>query len=100
MAKGSIAKINVENVIKEAFGDNFIGTSDKKLYVWAEDSGERVQIAITLTCPKSGIEVGTAPAQNNFVEGVLVGTHSSTPVIEMTPEEEQNIQTLLEKLGL
>lgn len=100
MARGSIAKLSVENVIKEAFGENFVGISDKKLYVWADDGGEKVQIAITLTCPKVGIETGATPTTNSFIEGGLVGNYSGTPVIEMTPEEEQNIQTLLEKLGL
>lgn len=41
MAKGSMAKVVVENKIKEAFGNDFIGVADKKIYVWADD-GENV----------------------------------------------------------
>ena len=33
MAKGSNAKVIVENKIKEAFGNDFIGVADKKIYV-------------------------------------------------------------------
>ena len=41
--------------LKEAFGENYIAEVDKKHYVWADDAGERVQIAISLTCPKNFI---------------------------------------------
>lgn len=99
-AKGTIAKTNVENKIKEAFGNDFVGIADKKLYVWAEDGGQKVQIAISLTCPKVGLD-SEAPTGNSFVEGSgIVGTYVGEPIVEMTPEEEANIQTLIEKLGL
>ena len=38
-----------------AFGADYIGEQDKKIYVWADDGGERVQIAIAMTCPKTPI---------------------------------------------
>ena len=99
-AKGSVAKTNVENKIKEVFGSDFVGMADKKLYVWADDGGQKVQIAISLTCPKVGLDAD-APAGNSFVQsGGIVGTYTGTPIVEMTAEEEQNIQTLIERLGL
>ena len=52
MAKGAVAKQAVINRIAEAFGTDFIGEVDKKVYVWATENGERVQIAMALTCPK------------------------------------------------
>ena len=55
MAKGSTAKVNVQNKIAMAFGADYIGEQDKKIYVWADDGGERVQIAIAMTCPKTPI---------------------------------------------
>ena len=98
--KGSVAKTNVENKIKEVFGSDFVGTADRKLYVWADDGGQKVQIAISLTCPKVGIDVD-AQESNSFVQGSgIVGSYSGEPVVEMTAEEEQNIQTLIERLGL
>jgi len=33
MAKGAVAKAEVENIIRNAFGKNFLGVADKKLYV-------------------------------------------------------------------
>ena len=42
MAKGTIAKENVTRKIIEAFGKDYIGEFDKKLYLWADDGGDRV----------------------------------------------------------
>ena len=52
MAKGNIAKQNVAKKIAEVFGSDFVGEFDKKLYLWSEENGEKVQIAISMTCPK------------------------------------------------
>ena len=103
MARGANAKIQVENIIKEAFGENFAGIADKKLYVWADDGGERIQIAIAMTCPKSNVDFGET---GGFIEpgsttGAYAGQRIETqPIVEMTPEEEKNIATLIAKLGL
>lgn len=106
MARGANAKIQVENIIKEAFGENFAGIADKKLYVWADDGGERVQIAIAMTCPKTNVDFGET---GGFIEpGSTTGTVAPyvgkrvtiEPIVEMTPEEQENIATLIAKLGL
>lgn len=107
MARGANAKIQVENIIKEAFGENFAGIADKKLYVWADDGGEKVQIAITMTCPKTNVDFGDNAG--SFIEagpatgivGSYVGKRVTIePIVEMTPEEQENIATLIAKLGL
>ena len=41
MAKGTIAKQNVINKIAQTFGADYIGEVDKKIYVWAEENGEK-----------------------------------------------------------
>lgn len=95
--KGSVAKLFVENKIKEMFGENFIGSADKKLYVLADDGGQKVQIAISLTCPKVGLDI----EDKGFVDDTgIMGTYTGEPVIEITPEEEETIQTLIKKLNL
>ena len=95
--KGSVAKLFVENKIKEVFGEDFIASADKKLYVWADDGGQKVQIAISLTCPKVGLDI----EGKGFVDNTgIIGTYTGEPVIEITPEEEANIQTLIKKLNL
>ena len=57
MARGAQAKSKVEQIISSAFKDNFLGIYDKKLYVQAEENGEMVQIAISLTCPKTPVTI-------------------------------------------
>ena len=107
MARGSVAKNNITERLKNFFGADFAGEADRKLYVWADDNGEKVQIAITLTCPKANVDFGDNA--DGFIEagpatgivGSYVGKRVTIdPIVEMTPEEEANIQTLLEKLGL
>ena len=87
--KGNIAKQNVENKIKEAFGADYIGVFDKKLYVYADDGGERVQIALTMTCPKVFIGVDTPTETPDVFQPA-----------EISQEEQDNLRALIEKLGL
>ena len=89
MAKGNIAKQNIENKIKEVFGADYIGIFDKKLYLWADDGGERVQVALTMTCPKVFVGVDT-PAE----------TPDEFQPAEITQQEQDNLKMLIEKLGL
>ena len=109
MARGSIAKTNVENIIAKAFGDDFIGIVDKKLYVWANDGGEKVQIAMALTCPKVFVGeeagAGTSPSgsldfSSMSVNAAVAEASTAKPQTEITDEERANIASLMERLGL
>ena len=42
MARGNVAKENVANKLREAFGQDWIGEFDKKYYIYANDGGEKV----------------------------------------------------------
>ena len=106
-AKGTYAKNTVSKKIQEAFGLDWIGEHDKKLYIWADDGGEKVQIAISLTCPKS--PVGKVDSAKLNFGGDLdieeMGTETTLAQstffpAEITEEERTNIQELMEKLGL
>lgn len=106
MARGSTAKIEVENKVAQTFGDNYIGNINGKLYVWANDGGERVQIALTLTCPKTNVEApsGVAPSTGwDFSED---NRYSSSSEVEqkvnvtVTEEEKKNIEEMMARLGL
>ena len=103
MAKGTNAKNAVINKIAMAFGTDYIGEVDKKVYVWADDGGEKVQIAIALTCPKNPVETGgvsTAPVSGwDFSDNVVT---ASAPVskAEITPEEQARIADMMSRLGL
>ncbi len=107
MAKGAVAKENVVKMLAEAFGSNFIGEYDKKIYVWANDGGEMVQIAMSLTCPKNPIQVDTSVTttsgdwdfSDNPKINTTVAVANAAPA-EITAEEKANIADLMAKLGL
>ena len=107
MAKGAVAKENVVKQLASAFGSNFIGEYDKKIYVWANDGGEMVQIAISLTCPKNPIQVDTSASTDSgdwdFSDNPKVNTTvavANAAPAEITEEEKENIAALMAKLGL
>ena len=98
-AKGTTAKENVAKKIQQAFGADYVGEFDKKLYVWADDGGTRVQIAIALTAAKiqRGVE-DTAQAPLNFEDDAPAVT--SFKPAEVTKEETDTLAALMAKLGL
>lgn len=103
MARGAQAKNKVEQIISSAFKDNFLGIYDKKLYVQAEENGEMVQIAISLTCPKTPVAVSDKPLNFddnlNFEDSTTIIPHSQTQT-EISDEERQTVKELMERLGL
>jgi hypothetical protein len=104
MAKGSIAKQQVINKIQAAFGSDFIGEYDKKIYVWGQENGEQVQIAISLTCPKVPVAIASTPATGDFnfeddAPSTVVATGAFQPA-DITPEERARVNDLIQMLGL
>lgn len=102
MAKGATAKEKVEKIISEAFGSDYVGEFDKKLYVWADDGGSKVQIAISLTCPKvyRGVEETSSPEMNfDDDESTDSQVQSFTPA-DISQEEQDTLAVLMERLGL
>ena len=55
--KGSVAKATIEEKLKSLYTTDYIGKDGNKIYVWESDGAEKVQIAITLTCPKIQLDV-------------------------------------------
>lgn len=124
-AKGTVAKAKVIEKIKEALGADFIGEVDKKIYVWADDGGEKIQVALALTCPKVPIEVDAVPAATtvsapkttefnwggytSMAQMTGAWTPAATPApkapepkpaVEITQAERDRIAKLIEKLNL
>ena len=104
MARGTIAKQNVVNQLQSAFGQNWIGEYDKKYYVWSQENGERIQIAISLTCPKVPVEVSSAPIAGDFnfeddAPNVVVAASGYQPA-EITDDERDRVRDLMKMLGL
>ena len=108
-AKGSLAKEEVTKKIAEAFGQNFLGEYEKKLYILANENGEQIQIAISLTCPKNPIPFGEGQGQGeekknllDIDDGGAFGSITTPPkrVTEITEEEKRNLEALMKRLNL
>ena len=103
MAKGSTAKLAIGKKLQELFGSDFVGESGGKYYVWENDGGEKVQIAISLTCPKNPI--GTVDMSCAFGDGIdfnaapAVAPTPASPT-EITDEERENLARMMAELGL
>ena len=100
MARGNEAKAFVENKIREAFGDLYVGTVDKKVYVWGIENGEKVQICLTMTCPKIPVGVGGENDGIDFDNMPEGGVPTEFKPAEITTEETENIRKMLAELGL
>ena len=107
MARGSLAKEYAAKKIAEAFGADYVGEVDKKLYVWSQENGEKIQIAIAMTCPKN--PVGDVPVMDFSTDtgdfDFSGDASAATPPTVFQPaaitaEEKANIASLMEKLGL
>lgn len=108
-SKGTIAKATVEKKITEAFGADFLGISDKKIYLNVSDGGaEKIQVALSMTCPKTPVDFGVAATPVTTLsdkeineippwEDIPTFTPKKT---EITQEERENVYKLMEKLGL
>ena len=98
--KGNIAKENITTKIKQAFGEDYVGEFDKKLYIWADDGGERVQIALSMTHPKvyKGIGEVVDCGGINF-DDEPAAAEPFKPA-EVTQQEKDNLEALMARLGL
>lgn len=107
MAKGAIAKEQIANKLAELFGEDWIGEVDKKYYLWTIENGERIQIAISMTCPKN-YATAAAPAASTPAtlapkpaeEGFDWDDAPQTAAPQITEDEKANIKKLMEQLGL
>ena len=104
--KGSFAKAEVINKIKKAFGEDFIGEVDKKIYLWANDGPNgQTQIAISLTCPKIQLDAATVSVEStpkealNWDSPTISAAPPSKPAI-ISAEEEASIAEMMKRLGL
>jgi len=102
MARGANAKVVIENKIRDAFGADFIGVADKKLYIQADDgNGEMVQIALSMTCPKIPLSAGGVGEDGlDFDNMPSGGKPTEFKPAEITTEETENIRKMLAELGL
>jgi hypothetical protein len=102
--RGTVAKNEVIKKLQEAFGSDYIGEIDKKIYVYANDGGERVQIAISLTCPKTNANVEQAvriaAETEEWSWEESPAKKATPPTAEISQQERQNVADLMARLGL
>lgn len=91
MAKGSLAKERVMNRIRELYGNDYVGTENNKVYVYEDDGGERVQIAISFVCPKEGLTRKTTAEENK---------NPNVRHLNIDEKERQEVLDLMARLGL
>ena len=93
MPRGSSAKEGFVNNLTKYFKDSYLGIHDKKYYFKAEEDGEELQLAISITCPKNLVDFGDAAKPQE-------DTPQTIDNVNFTPEEEETIEFLMKKLGL
>lgn len=101
MAKrGDQARQSVMDTICKAFGNDFVGIQDKKIYVFAQDgvNGEKIQFSVSITMPKTPIAgSGDIVTQTSSLEGTSATNFTPT---ELAPEDKMKIEELKKKLGI
>ena len=104
-AKGSIAKDNLIKRFATAVGDDYIGASDdgKKFYFWSAENGEKVQVCISMTVPKTPIACGNVSnGKFEFGDSPESGSGVVVPQVkkEMDESEAAILARLKQELGL
>ncbi len=94
MAKGTIAKTNLLERFKAALGKDFAGmdSDGKKAYFWSNENGEKVQVCITMTVPKTPVMAAVAPQEMTFDDDV--------PVSTLGEDEQATLDRLMKELNL
>jgi hypothetical protein len=100
MAKGALAKADVTKKILATFEGAF--EYGKEIRVPMMESGEQVQIKITLTCAKENVECGadTAMPGDFPAPKMTAPTPERVEPIKPTDAEKQAVADLLKSLGL
>jgi hypothetical protein len=102
MAKGAKVKAKVYKKILEMFPGSFMYNSDKELRIPVTEDGEPIQLKLTLTVSKTPVEndnaVAAATEQEEGSFPSPVGSPVATP--QVSDEEKQTLQAMMERLGL
>lgn len=99
MAKGNEAKAALIKRFAAAVGADYLGEQDKKYYFNSKENGEVVQIAISMTCPKTPVTFNGHGGDLNFDEDEPTPATSASPV-EMSEDEQATLERLMNELGL
>lgn len=101
--RGDLAKQSAIATIQAAFGEDFVGLIDKKLYVNVKDgsNGEVVQLSIALTMPKTPVSASTVPVSAPARDSNAAAWENTpaTPT-ELSQEDRAKVADLCKKLGI
>lgn len=101
--RGDLAKQSAIATIQAAFGDDFVGLIDKKLYVNVKDgpNGEVVQLSIALTMPKTPVSASAVPVTAPATDGNVAAWESKpTTPTELSAEDKAKVADLCARLGI
>lgn len=92
MARGTIAKTNLLEKFKTALWQDFVGmdSDGKKAYFWSDENGEKIQVCITMTVPKTPLAASTS-------QDMVFSDSSATPIGE---DEQETLDRLMKELNL
>ena len=105
MAKGAQAKEALIKRFAAAVGADYCGEADKKYYFWSQENGERVQIAVSMTCPKTPVAFNGNGGDLNFDDedapsgGGSGGAGAASPVA-MSEDEQATLERLMKELDV
>lgn len=102
MARGAIAKQEVQKKILEIFPGAFLYNDNKEIRIPCQEAGETVQIKVALTCAKENVEMGADAAMpGDFPAPKMTApTPERTEPVKPTDAEKQAVADLLKQLGL
>ena len=100
--RGDLAKQSVIATIQAAFGENFAGIVDKKLYVNVKDgpNGEVVQLSITLTMPKTPVSASAVPVTASADGNAAAWESKPATPTELSAEDKAKVADLCKKLNI
>lgn len=103
MARGQIAKAEIQKKILNNFEGAFLYNDGKEIRIPIEENGELIQIKVALTAAKENVEQGADNALPGAVAEKIEFEETkkvSTKTVEATEEEKNNVNELLKALGL
>ena len=101
--RGDLAKQSAIATIQAAFGEDFVGLIDKKLYVNVKDgpNGEVIQLSIAPTMPKTPVSASAVPVSTPTGDSNAAAWESTpaTPT-ELSQEDKAKVADLCARLGI
>ena len=100
MAKGNEAKTALIKRFAAAVGADYLGEQDKKYYFNSKENGEVVQIAVSMTCPKTPVTFNGNGGDLNFDDAPDAPAAKTSSPITMDADEKATLERLMQELDL